>query len=294
MNLTLASVLSFLTPWKFSPAVAIVCGGALIIYTRGVLDRYQSGERPGLLGITTFVAGVMSIYVVMQTRLDYWSLHSFWMHRVQHGVLHHAGPFLVALSAPAATLIRGTPQVLRRKIFVPLWNAPGVQNIYFFIQRPVIATIIFIGLMGYWLMPSHQFQAMLSDAHYHAMNWGILAEGLLFWWMMLEPSHKGANGTPGYGLCILLQWVVIMALIAMGFYIVYSETTLYPVYAICGQLWPISPMTDQEWGGMITWMPTSVISILAAVILISRWMRESEQRENAGSVPNYKRTGINN
>jgi len=285
MNLTLASVLSFLTPWKFSPVVAVACGGALIIYVRGIIEQQQSGESPGLINVSAFVAGVMSIYIVMQTRLDYWSLHSFWMHRAQHGVLHHAGPFLVALSAPAATLVRGTPQLMRQKLFVPMWNAPGIQKIYFFIQRPVIATMIFIGLMGYWLMPSHQFQAMLSDAHYHAMNWGILAEGLLFWWMMLEPSHSGASGMPGFGLRILLQWVVIMSLIAMGFYIVYSETTLYPVYAICGQLWPISPMTDQEYGGMITWMPTSIISILAAVILISRWMQESERRENASTVP---------
>ena len=285
MNLTLASVLSFLTPWKFSPAVAVACGGALIIYIRGIIEQQKSGERPDSINVTAFIAGVMSIYVVMQSRLDYWSLHSFWMHRAQHGVLHHAGPFLVALSAPAATLARGAPQSLRQKLFVPLWNAPGIRKIYFFIQRPVIATVIFISLMGYWLMPSHQFQAMLSDAHYHAMNWGILVEGLLFWWMMLEPSHKGASGVPGFGLRILLQWFVIMSLIAMGFYIVYSETSLYPVYAICGQLWPISPMTDQEYGGMITWMPPSIVSILAAVILISRWMRESEQSENGSSAP---------
>jgi len=285
MNLTLAAVLSFLTPWKFSPAVAVACGGALIIYIRGILDQRRSGEQTDFLRITSFIAGVMSIYIVMQTRLDYWSLHSFWMHRAQHGVLHHAGPFLVALAAPAATLVRGTPQFLQQKLFVPLWNAPGIQKIYFFIQRPVIATIIFIGLMGYWLMPSHQFQAMLSDTHYHAMNWGVLVEGLLFWWMMLEPSHTRASSTPGFGLRILLQWVVIMSLIVMGFYIVYSETSLYPVYAICGQLWPISPMTDQEYGGMITWMPTSIISIFAAVILISRWMRESEWRETGRSVP---------
>ena len=288
MNLTLASVLSFLSPWKFSPAVAVVCGGALVIYIRGILDQHHAGEKPDLLGITTFITGVMSIYVVMQTRLDYWSLHSFWMHRAQNGVLHHAGPFLVALSAPAAILVRGTPQLLRQKLFIPLWNAPGVKIIYYFVQRPVIATAIFIGLTGYWLMPSHQFQAMLSDAHYHAMNWGVLVEGLLFWWMMLEPSHKGTSGTPGFGLRILLQWVVIVSLIAMGFYIVYSEAKLYPVYAICGRLWPISPMTDQEYGGMITWMPTSIISILAAVILISRWMRESEQRESASL-----KTGVN-
>jgi putative membrane protein len=284
MNLTFTSVLSFIAPWKFSPAVVLMCGGALLVYIRGLLVQADSHESPGILRNTTFFTGVISIYFLMQSRLDYWSLHSFWMHRAQHAVLHHAGPFLIALSAPAATLVRGTPEILRKKIFVPLWKVAAVQKTYVFIQQPVVATALFIGLMGYWLMPSHQFEAMLSDVNYGLMNWSVLVEGLLFWWMMLEPSHNQLVGNAEFGKRILLQWIVIMALIGMGFTIVYSESTLYPVYAICGRLWPISPMTDQEYGGMITWMPTSIISILAGIILLSRWMRDSEKRENAGSI----------
>jgi putative membrane protein len=279
MNLTFASVVAFVSPWKFSPAVLIACSGALFIYLRGITVQARTGESPGALRIFSFVTGVGSIYFLMQTRLDYWSLHSFWMHRAQHGVLHHAGPFLIALSAPAATLARGTPRVLLRRVFNPLRNIPGVRQTYAFVQQPIIATAIFIGLMGYWLMPSHQFDAMLSDTNYNLMNWGVLIEGLLFWWMMLEPSHRDSDGRTHFGQRILMQWVLIFALIAMGFTIVYSSATLYPVYAICGRLWPISPMVDQEYGGMITWMPTSIISILAGVILLSRWMRASEKNE---------------
>jgi len=281
MNLTFASVLSFIAPWKISPAVIAVCGGALFIYLRGLRVQSAAGESPGVLRASAFIIGVISIYFLMQSRLDYWSLHSFWMHRAQHAVLHHAAPFLIALSAPATTLVQGSPQFLREKVFAPIWNVPAVRNTYIFIQRPVIATTLFIGLMGYWLMPSHQFEAMLSDLNYGLMNWGVLVEGLLFWWMMLEPSHNDIAGNPGFGVRILLQWVVIMVMIGMGITIAYSDATLYPVYAICGRLWPISPLTDQEYGGMITWMPTSIISILAAVILVSRWMRAGERRENA-------------
>jgi len=277
-------VLSFLAPWKFSFAVTIFCCAALFLYIRGALIQSRQSDFPGFGRGILFVSGILSIYLVMQTQLDYWSLHSFWMHRAQHGVLHHLGPFLVALSAPAGTLLVGTPRSIREKVYIPVSRVHVIRKAYAFVQQPVIATSLFLGLMGYWLIPSHQFNAMLSDTNYHLMNWGILIEGLFFWWMMLEPSHKVDGKSPGTGIRILLQWVVIMALIVMGFYIVYSEQSLYPVYAICGHLWPISPMTDQEYGGMITWMPTSIISILAAVILISRWMQESDRRESLGSV----------
>ena len=278
MNLTFDSVVSFLLPWKFSLAVVVACAGAAAIYTRGLFAQAGSGEGPGVLRSLAFFSGVISIYMFMQSRLDYWSLHSFWIHRAQHAVLHHAAPFLIALSAPATTLVRGTPLRLRQKVFAPIWKQAVVRKSYDFIQQPVVATALFIGLMGYWLMPSHQFEAMLSDVNYGLMNWGVLIEGLLFWWMMLEPSHRQSSGHPSFGLRILLQWVLIMALIGMGFTIVYSDSTLYPVYAICGRLWPISPLDDQAYGGMITWMPTSIISILAAVILLSRWMYDSEKR----------------
>jgi putative membrane protein len=276
MDLSLDSIIAFVLPWKFSPTVTLVCGLAIVVYVRGVYLLSRAGEHTGVLRMGAYLGGVVSIYALMQTRLDYWSLHAFFMHRTQHDVLHHAGPFLVALAAPAPALARGTPEPLRRRLFVPLWNLTALRKAYGFIQQPVIATALFLGLMGYWLMPNHHFNAMLSDTHYHAMNWTLLVEGLLFWWMMLEPSHRGLSGAPGFGMRILLQWVVIMVLIAMGFTIVYSDHTLYPVYSICGRLWPLSPMRDQAIGGMLTWMPTSIISALAGVILLSRWMRQND------------------
>jgi putative membrane protein len=275
MDLSLDSIIAFVLPWKFSPTVAIVSAAAILVYVRGLALQWRAGERTGALRITAYFGGVLSFYALMQTRLDYWALHMFWMHRTQHAVLHHSAPFLIALSAPGDVLVRGTPEALRRRIFAPVWNTAAVRQTYNFIQTPVVATILFIGIMGFWLLPENHFTAMLSDEAYHAMNWSLVLNGLLFWWAMLVPSPNARTGWNGYGCCILLQWVVIMAMIAMGFIIMYSEDIIYAVYAICGRLWSLSPMGDQALGGMITWMPTTIVSVLAALVLLSRWMRES-------------------
>jgi putative membrane protein len=275
MSLSLDSIVAFVLPWKFSLAVALACGSAVIIYLRGAYAQWRAGEGPGTLRIASFLAGVLAIYAVLQTRLDYWALHTFFMHRTQHLAVHHLGPFLIALSAPAATLVRGTPTAVRERVFAPIWRVPTVRRAYGIVQQPLIATALFLGIGAFWLMPQHHFHAMLSDFNYNAMNWSLLVDGLFFWWMMLEPSHRGLQGAPGYGTRILMQWVVIMALIGMGFPIMYSEHTLYPVYAICGRIWAIDPLMDQAFGGAITWMPTTIVSAMAAVILLGRWMRAS-------------------
>jgi cytochrome c oxidase assembly factor CtaG len=44
-------------------------------------------------------------------------------------------------------------------------------------------------------------------------------------------------------------------------------------------------MGDQALGGMITWMPTTVVSVLAALVLLSRWIRESGNDRATDPVP---------
>ncbi|MGH9643092.1 MAG: cytochrome c oxidase assembly protein, partial [Terriglobales bacterium] len=40
------------------------------------------------------------------------------------------------------------------------------------------------------------------------------------------------------------------------------------------RLWPIDPLTDQEIGGLITWIPASMMSLAALLILWARWIHE--------------------
>lgn len=175
------SIALFLGPWEFSPTVLLLCAGSVLLYVRGL--RHASGEAtsPGFWRIAAFFVGLTSIYAFLQTQLDYLSQHMFWIHRLQHLVLHHAGPFLIALAAPLEIMALGAPRWLRRGLFVPVFNNPLTLRLYRLLQHPVVAPLLFTGLIGYWLIPSIHFKAMLSLARYDLMNWSMLIDGLLFW-----------------------------------------------------------------------------------------------------------------
>jgi putative membrane protein len=51
---------------------------------------------------------------------------------------------------------------------------------------------------------------------------------------------------------------------------------LYPIYSICGRAFTwISPMRDQQIGGLLLWIPGSMMSVVGALIALRHWLRLS-------------------
>jgi len=280
----MASFLAFLLPWEFSPAVFALCLGAMVLYGRG-LHRTPPGERPHPARRIAFFTGWGLIYLVMQTQVDFLSQHMFFIHRLQHLVLHHLGPFLVALSQPLATLARGLPDRLGERVFTPFWRHPVTRTGYRLLQNPVVAPVLFVGLLYLWLTPSIHFAAMLSARYYALMNWSMLLDGLLFWSLVLDPRSRRQGALFGFGLRIGIVLLAIPPQIILGSFIGLSQQDLFDVYQVCGRAWALDPHSDQIYGGLITWIPASMMHVVGALILIGRWMRSDEgpsQRRRPG------------
>ena len=274
------ALLTWLEPWEASPTVIALCSGALMLYGVGLVRAARAGAPENPWRIAAFVIGVVGIYAVLQTYYDYLSAHMFWIHRLQHLVLHHLGPFLIALAAPRLILTRGVGARFHDRVLHPVWQHPIVRGIYRSIQQPFVAAALFVGLIYFWLTPAIHFDAMLSLPLYNAMNWSMAIDGILFWWLMLAPPPGKTSGpAPAYGLRIILLWFVMLPQILLGAYISLSGRELYDVYAVCGRAYPLSPLEDQEIGGLITWIPSSMMTALAGIILLRRWMRERSRVE---------------
>ncbi|HET7396027.1 MAG TPA: cytochrome c oxidase assembly protein [Gammaproteobacteria bacterium] len=265
----------WLTPWEFSPTVFTVCVLACGSYIAGMRARRRAGLPAGFWRSSLYFLGVILIYVVLQTHFDYFAQHMFWIHRLQHLVLHHLAPFLIMLAVPHAVIASGIPLSVRRNWLYPLWRNRVTRGIYRLIQQPLLAASVFIGLIFLWLMPTLHFKAMLDASLYDVMNWSMALDGLLFWWLILDPRSKQAGARTGFGTRLLLLWAIMIPQLMLGAYIGLSRTDLYTVYAICGRIWPVSPITDQHIGGLITWIPSCMMSVVAGLVVFSRWIRDN-------------------
>ncbi|WP_104203856.1 cytochrome c oxidase assembly protein [Billgrantia saliphila] len=279
--LELERVGAYLLPWEFSPAWVIVCLAAAGCYLRGLKRLRSRGQAPGFWRPLAFLLGVGGVYAVTQTHYDYLSQYMFFTHRAQHLVLHHAAPFLVALAAPLPVLAAGMPSRIT--------NLPGravagriLSPLYRLLQHPAIAPLLFVGLIYFWLIPEVHFDAMLSHQRYQIMNWSMLLDGLLFWWLVLDPRTPDQGGL-GYGARVLALLVVIPPQILLGAYLTFSESVLFDVYAVCGRAWPIAPLTDQQLGGLITWIPASMMSVIGVLIVIRYILSDKGDADKGGA-----------
>jgi putative membrane protein len=275
------SLMPFWAPWDFSPPVFLTIVFALWWYARGLLLT-PAEARPSTTRRVLFLAGVIAIYAVLQTRFEYLSQHMFFLHRVQHLVMHHLGPFLIAMAWPGQTLWRGMPAALRRMIRHPL-----ILRGLSILQRPVLAAVLFVGLIFFWLIPPIHFFAMLSVGGYALMNWSMVLDGLLFWCLVMDPRPSPPASLSMVGRLVLVL-VIQMPQIAGGAVIAFSGIDLYSYYALCGRIYAgIDAAMDQQIGGFIIIFPAAMMSVLAALIIVNR-MWHQQAAEHAVSMPAYR------
>jgi putative membrane protein len=204
----------------------------------------------------------------------------FWVHRGQHLVLHHLAPFLMVLALPHRVLPYAFGPVGRAR-WARVLGHPLVRVPYSTLQHPVVAPVLFVGLIFFWLEPEIHFDAMLSNHLYRVMNASMVIDGLLFWWLIVDPRGARSGGL-GFGLRILLLWAIMIPQIVLGASIGLAGTILFDVYSVCGRAWPLAPMTDQQIGGLITWIPAAMMSVIGALVVFRLWLRESERPQPAG------------
>ena len=279
----LSATLAFLLPWEFSPEALLLCAGAVWLYARG-LARLPNAERPGIARRIAYFTGWALVYFVMQTHWDYLSQHMFYIHRIQHLVLHHLGPFLIVLAQPLPVLARGLPGGAAERVMRPFWRNPVTRIVYRLFQNWLVAPVLFVGLIYLWLTPSIHFDAMLSLRLYLVMNWSMLLDGLLFWALMLDPRTRAEGALIGFGPRMFLLLACIPPQIYIGAHIGLSTHELYNVYSVCGRAWPLDPLTDQNLGGLITWIPASMMHVVGVLVLLGRWMH-SDQGPDSGDRP---------
>jgi len=267
-------MLEYLLPWDFSPTVVGTVLVLTALYVRGAARLH-----PPLHQTLRFFLGLLLLYAALQTSWDYYAGHMFFVHRLQHLVLHDVAPFLLAWSAPTAVLMRGLPATLRRGF--ERWSASArVHRLRHFIFDPWTATGLFVVSLCLWVWPPMHFYAMLSNWLYTLMNWSVVIIDLPFWWIVLDPRPY-PEARLSYARRILLLVLVMLPMILVGASIGLSRHDLYPVYQLCGRFLPVSPITDQQIGGMIIWIPGSLLAACTALIALARILEQSRREELA-------------
>ena len=233
------------------------------LYARGT--RYANGPNSRSRH-ALFYLGIFLIYCALQTSWDYYASHMFFVHRLQHLVLHDIGPALLAAAAPAAEVMRGLPRWMGRYASKMAVRLRPVARMIF---EPWTATALYIASLIVWIWPSVHFDVMLSNGLYRLMNRSVVLGDLPFWWLVLDPRPYPLALVRG-GHRLLMLFVVMLPIMLAGAILGLSRHDWYTVYKICGRFTAVSASTDQHLGGLIIWIPGNALLGMVALFVLRR------------------------
>ena len=262
--------------WQFEPDIVIGTLLACVIYAAGLRRDHGSAKHHTLRHVSYF-AGVASVFLALESPVDAFADHLFWVHQIQHMLLRMIGPMLIMLSAPQAVLIRGLPRALREGALAPVVGNGVVRSLFGLLAGAPVITVLFVAALYVWQYPPIHNAAILNDGIHYTMHITMLGAGLLFFWRIFDPRPAPKGLAHGKRLMMLLM--VILTQIGLGAYLTLKSELLYPAYDIVGRLSAIKPLADELIGGFIVWVPSSMMCLAAAIAVIHAWGKEETLAE---------------
>lgn len=262
------NVLAWLVPWEFSPTLVIAFIVAAWLFVRGTRVHRVSLARQIL-----FWCGMVILYLSLHTHLDYFAERMFFIHRIQHLVLHHLGPLLLMGAFPGQVMRAGLPLPARTALARWLATRTGRLCVGLLTHR-ILVPVLFVLLVVVWLIPVVQFYSMLDWRIYRLMNWSVVISGFMYWNLILDrrPSPPAVMTPGGRVLSPILTMVPQMV---AGAVIAFTERDIYPLFDLCGRAMTMSAQTDQMIGGITMWIPAALVEVIGLLIALGTLMRLS-------------------
>lgn len=254
--------------WEFDPGVVfpLLLSGAL----------YAMGQRKHV-GLTrlqriSFWAGWISLVIALLSPLHPLGEVLFSAHMVQHEVLMLISAPLLVLSRPLVTFLWAIPISWRKKL--GRWSKEQpVAGVWGFLTDPLAAWMLHALAIWTWHIP-YLFQLTLrSDLAHTAQHLSFFFSGLLFWWAVLY-----SGGAKAYGAAFLYVFTTAIHTGILGALLTFAPRIWYPAYSHTTQAWGLSPLEDQQIGGLIMWVPASLVYLGVGLVLCAAWLKESDVR----------------
>jgi putative membrane protein len=88
--------------------------------------------------------------------------------------------------------------------------------------------------------------------------------------------EKGAAVRPGAAIAYLFTTMLHTS--ALGALFAVSARIWYPVYGLGATQYGLSPLEDQQLGGLIMWVPGGLAYVIAGLALCAGWLRQGPRK----------------
>lgn len=241
------------TSWSIHPSTVIGLGalGALYLWSA------RRAGQPSAPQQARFFAGLLVLFLSLNGPIhDLSDYYLFSGHMVQH--------LLLTLVAPPLLLSGVTGAMLR-----PALGNGGVRRAARFLTRTAICYALFNVTMAAWHIPALYNAALANHAIHIVEHLMFIATAVLMWWPLLSPLPELPRAP--YPAQMLYCFLMAIPMTIVAIYIALADSILYPAYSGAPRLWGISPMEDQQYGGLIMWVPGGLFFYGVMSVVFFKW-----------------------
>jgi cytochrome c oxidase assembly factor CtaG len=263
--------------WSTDPFFLVACLLGLGLYVWGVVRLRRRGDTWSAGRTVSYVAGVLSIGLMMCTGLNDYGMVMFSVHMVQHMVISMLSPILILLGAPVTLALRALPVAGKgrrglRELLLALLHSRYMR----IITHPAFTIPLFIAsLYGLYFTPVFDF-LMGSKTGHVAMMVHFLAVGVVFFWPIIgvDPGPQ----RPGYLMRMLELFAGMPFHAFFGIALMMASEPMVETFKNPPASLGIDALSDQNYAGGIAWAFSEIPSVLVLIALLFQWYG-SEQRQ---------------
>ena len=254
--------------WSISLALVYVAIAAMLYFVggRGYANR---GTHQGLR-TASFVAGLVTIVIALDSPVDTYADQLFWVHMFQHVLLLTVAPPLILLGRPWPRMWRALPlgarTTLGRTIVSSGWTAPLRA-----LARPWPAWILFNATFVLWHIPAAYNLTLTNNTVHNLEHAMFFFTGLLFWARVIDPGPLRPRLIWPTRIAYVVSAMVVGWVLAITLVLV--PHAIYPHYALLAHRpGGITALTDQQLAGGVMWVLGSLSYTAAMMVGVYRWL----------------------
>jgi putative membrane protein len=264
-------------PWSWEPSIVLPLAFLLFVYVSGAVRR--GGWRTLRWRHASFLGGWFSLVFALTSPIHELGEQLFSAHMLQHEILILVSAPLIAAAHPAATCLWAFAP--RQRVRFGGWiHAVESTPLLTFITRPLTTWSLEAFALWIWHLPALYQATLTSDWVHAAQHLSFLLTAVLFW----SALYGIGRFAMAYGAATLYVFGTAVHCSGLGALLTFSAVLWYPAYANSTQSWGLTPLQDQQLGGLIMWVPSAVVFILIGLVLFARWIVEAGNRQRHSSL----------
>ena len=227
------------------------------------------GGRQAILRALSFCGGLVAVGLALFSPLDRWSAALFAIHMIQHEML-------MLIAAPLLIFGRPLPLFLwafsvRKRASIAR-AALRIKGFWVTLLSPLTAWLLHALALWIWHAPAFFDAALRNETVHEVQHLSFLGSALIFWASMVENRRQAHQGA-----AVVYLFTTTIHTSVLGALITFATRPWYSAYLQTPLQWGLTALEDQQLGGLIMWLPGSLVYVGIALALLLDWIRASER-----------------